>query len=65
LLLAAFYAVPRLIALHRGQIDPRGSGLTPGQRTAAALAYFALVLFAIAGAWATMAQTRALTGTAA
>ncbi len=65
LLLAGFYAVPRLLALHRGQIDPRGSGLTPGQRTAAAVAYFALALFAIAGAWATMAQTHALTGVGA
>jgi Zn-dependent protease len=46
-------AVPRLIALWRGQIDPRGSGLTRAQRTAAGIAYLALILLTLAGAAAT------------
>ena len=46
-------AVPRLIALWRGQIDPRASGLTPPQRTAAGAAYLALILLTLAGAAAT------------
>jgi Zn-dependent protease len=52
-LLIAFYAVPRMLALLRGQIDPRGSGLTGSQRIATAIAYFVLALVAIGGAYAT------------
>ena len=35
LLLVAFTAIPRLLALWRGQLDPRASGLLPSQRTIA------------------------------
>ena len=53
LVLIAFYAVPRLTAVWKGRIDPRGSGLTPMQRWTTAIAYFALALIAIGGAYAT------------
>jgi Zn-dependent protease len=50
IILVAFAAVPRLLALWRGQLDPRASGLTPSQRTGAGIAYLALVLLTLAGA---------------
>jgi len=53
LALIAFVAVPRMIALWRGQIDPRASGLTTKQRIATAAAYFGSALLAIGGAAAT------------
>ena len=53
LLLIGFTAVPRLIALWRGQIDPRGSGLTSMQRAIGGVAYLALILIGVAGAAAT------------
>ena len=53
LLLIAFNAVPRLIALWRGEIDPRGSGLSGLQRTIGGIAYLGLILLGIAGAAAT------------
>jgi Zn-dependent protease len=56
LLLIAFYALPQIVAVWRGRIDPRGSGLTTGQRLATAAAYFALALIAIGGAYATSHQ---------
>ena len=43
-------AVPRLIAIWRGRLDPRASGLTPVQRTAAGIVYLALILLTLAGA---------------
>jgi membrane-associated protease RseP (regulator of RpoE activity) len=43
-------AVPRLIAIWRGRLDPRASGLTPMQRTAAGIVYLALILLTLAGA---------------
>jgi Zn-dependent protease len=46
-------ALPRVIAVWRGQLDPRGSGLTSGQRVATLVAYLALIGIAIAGAAAT------------
>jgi Zn-dependent protease len=49
-------AVPRLLALWRGQIDPRASGLTPTQRTLGGFAYLGLALLAVAGAAATHIQ---------
>lgn len=48
--LIAFYAIPRMIAVWNGQIDPRSSGLTTPQRILTAVAYFGLALIAIAGA---------------
>jgi len=53
IILIAFTAVPRWIALWRGQIDPRGSGLTGMQRTIGGLAYLGLILLGVAGAAAT------------
>ncbi|HEY4441162.1 MAG TPA: site-2 protease family protein [Candidatus Elarobacter sp.] len=50
LVLIAFTAIPRWIALWRGQIDPRGSGLTGMQRTMGGVAYLGLLLLAVAGA---------------
>jgi Zn-dependent protease len=52
-LVLAFTAVPRIIALFRGQIDPHGSGLLPIQRAVTLGAYVVLVAVAIAGAAAT------------
>ena len=52
-LVLAFTAVPRVIALFRGQIDPRGSGLLPIQRVVTLGAYVVLVAIAVAGAAAT------------
>ncbi len=45
-----FVAIPRLLALWRGQLDPRASGLTPAQRTAAGIVYLGLILLTLAGA---------------
>jgi Zn-dependent protease len=59
LLLMIVTSVPRLIALWRGKIDPRGSGLTPGQRIATLIAYVALIVIGIAGAAATNAERSA------
>ena len=56
LILMAVTAVPRLIAIWRGQLDPRGSGLTAGQRAGTLVAYVALILIGIAGAAATHAE---------
>jgi Zn-dependent protease len=56
LLLMAITAIPRIIAMFRGQLDPRASGLRPGQRAATLAAYLALVLLALAGAAATHMQ---------
>lgn len=53
LVLIGVYAVPRLIALWQGRLDPRASGLTATQRWTTGAAYFALALLAIAGAYAT------------
>lgn len=53
IVLIAFTAVPRLLALWRGQIDPRGSGLTTMQRTIGGVAYLGLILLGVAGAAAT------------
>ena len=50
LILLAVTAVPRIVALWRGQIDPRGSGLTTAQRWMTLGAYVALIMLAIAGA---------------
>lgn len=58
LLLLLVVAVPRVLAVLRGQVDPRGSGLLPIQRTVTFAAYIALILIAVAGATAThMART--------
>ena len=51
---AAFSAWPMIRGVWRGTIPPRMPGFTPGQRTATAIAYFALALAAIAGAAATI-----------
>lgn len=53
LILIALNTIPRIIALVRGEIDPRGSGLTTGQRVATTVAYLGTVGIAIAGASAT------------
>lgn len=53
LVLMLVTAVPRVIALFRGQIDPRGSGLSSAQRAATLVAYLAVIFVAIAGAAAT------------
>jgi Zn-dependent protease len=53
LLLMLFTAVPRVIAMFRGQLDPRGSGLLPVQRAVTLAAYLALIFVAIVGAAAT------------
>jgi Zn-dependent protease len=58
ILLIGFVAVPRWIALWRGEIDPRGSGLTSYQRVVGGLAYLGLVLLGIAGAAATHVAPR-------
>jgi Zn-dependent protease len=52
-LVLAFTAVPRVLALVRGQIDPHGSGLVPIQRAVTLGAYVVLVAVAVAGAAAT------------
>ncbi|HEV3088897.1 MAG TPA: site-2 protease family protein [Candidatus Elarobacter sp.] len=49
-------SIPRGIAAWRGQVDPREQIASPGQRGAIALAYFALIAFAIAGAAATVSE---------
>ncbi len=59
LLLMVFTAVPRIMAMWRGQIDPRGSGLTPAQRTATLVAYLAVIGVALAGAAATYVERHA------
>jgi Zn-dependent protease len=46
-------SVPRGIAAWRGQVDPRERIASPAQRAALALAYFALIAVAVAGAAAT------------
>ena len=53
LLLMLVTAVPRIIGIFRGNIDPHGSGLLPAQRAATLVAYLAIVFVAIAGAAAT------------
>jgi len=53
IILIAVFALPRWIALWRGQIDPRGSGLSGIQRTLGGLAYLGLILLGVAGAAAT------------
>lgn len=58
-ILIAVSAVPRWIALWRGEIDPRASGLTPLQRTIGGVAYLGLVLLGVAGAAATHLAPRA------
>ena len=47
-------SVPRGLAAWRGQVDPRERIVAPAQRGAIALAYFALIAIAIAGAAATV-----------
>ncbi len=54
-------AIPRVLAVLRGQIDPRGSGLSEGQRVAALVAYLAVIGLAIAGAAATHIERTAAT----
>jgi Zn-dependent protease len=53
LLLMAVTAVPRIIAIVRGEVDPRASGLLPIQRAVTLIAYLAVVFVAVAGAAAT------------
>lgn len=59
LVLMLVTAVPRVIAIWRGQIDPRGSGLTAGQRVGTLVAYLAVVGVALAGAAATLLERQA------
>jgi membrane-associated protease RseP (regulator of RpoE activity) len=61
LLVVAVVAVPRLIALWRGELDPRASGLTPVQRTAAGIAYLGLILLTLAGAAVTHIERSSFT----
>ncbi|HEX3464902.1 MAG TPA: site-2 protease family protein [Candidatus Elarobacter sp.] len=56
LVLMLVTAVPRVIAMFRGELDPRGSGLLPVQRGLTFAAYIALVLIAVAGAAATYVE---------
>jgi Zn-dependent protease len=49
-------AVPRVLAMMRGQLDPRGSGLLPIQRAATFVAYIVVILIAVAGVAATHTQ---------
>jgi Zn-dependent protease len=49
-------SIPRGIAAWRGQVDPRERIASPMQRGAIALAYFALIAIAIAGAAATVSE---------
>jgi Zn-dependent protease len=49
-------SVPRGIAAWRGQVDPREQIASPAQRGAIALAYFALIAIAVAGAAATVSD---------
>jgi len=59
-LLMLITAIPRVVGVLRGTIDPRASGLTAGQRVAALVAYLAVIGIAIAGAAAThLEQTTA------
>ena len=51
--LMLFTAVPRIIGIFRGRIDPHGSGLLPAQRAATLAAYLAIAFVAIAGVAAT------------
>ncbi|HEX3549284.1 MAG TPA: site-2 protease family protein [Candidatus Elarobacter sp.] len=59
LLLMVLTAVPRVIAIWRGQLDPRASGLTSGQRVGTLVAYLAVVGVALAGAAATLVERQA------
>lgn len=56
LLLMLVTAVPRVLAMLRGQLDPHASGLLPVQRTVTFVAYIVLILIAVAGAAATHMQ---------
>ena len=47
-------SIPRGLAAWRGQVDPRERIVAPAQRGAIALAYFALIAIALAGAAATV-----------
>jgi len=60
-LLMLLTAIPRVLAVLRGQIDPRGSGLTEGQRVATLVAYLALIGVGVAGAAATLIERTAAT----
>ena len=53
LILMAVTAIPRIIAMFRGELDPRGSGLTQGQRLVTLAAYLVLIGVAIVGSAAT------------
>jgi Zn-dependent protease len=53
LVIILIYALPQVVAVWQGRVNPRASGLTTSQRVATALAYFALALIAIGGAYAT------------
>ena len=53
MLLVLLSAVPRLLALWRGQLDPRASGVAPMQRAIGGIVYIGMALAAIAGAAAT------------
>ena len=59
LMLMFVTAVPRVIAMFRGQLDPRGSGLVPVQRAVTFAAYLALILIGVAGAAATYVERAA------
>lgn len=59
LILMAITAIPRLIALWRGELDPRGSGLLPVQRMLTLIAYLGLVAVGIAGAAGTYIERAA------
>ncbi len=55
-LLVLLTAIPRVMAVIRGQIDPRGSGLSESQRVGTLVAYLALIGIGIAGAAATLIE---------
>lgn len=59
LVLMLVTAVPRVIAMFRGRLDPRGSGLVPAQRALTLVAYLAVIFVAIAGAAATYVERAA------
>ncbi|HTD38914.1 MAG TPA: site-2 protease family protein [Candidatus Limnocylindrales bacterium] len=56
LLLMLVTAVPRVIAMFRGELDPHGSGLLPVQRWLTFAAYIGLMLIAVGGAAATFVE---------
>jgi Zn-dependent protease len=56
LVVIAIAAVPRFMALRRGEVDPRFSAVSPSARMTIAVAYFVTVAMATAGAAATYAD---------